>query len=442
MRRILVIEPFVFLLLVTCIANGYFVYPAHPALFWLSLPLLACVLLFAGFFRRGIYSKRLRLLYHGAWLLLIFACSALLSAVVQVLLAIFVFAFDWRLILQSVLCCLLVEGAVFWCGIICAYMTSAQLGIRRRLLGILCAFIPILNAVMLVRIIVIAFAEVRVETEKQRVNDARAGERICATKYPVLLVHGVFFRDSRLFNYWGRIPGELKKNGARIFYGEHDSARPVAESAAELVERIEWILRKTGAEKVNVIAHSKGGLDMRYAMAHLGAAPFVASLTTVNTPHTGCIFANRLLKKVPVRVANFIARTYNDIAERMGDESPDFLAAVRDLTDEACAARNKDMPVPAGVFCQSVGSRLNRASAGRFPLNLSYHIVKKYDGPNDGLVAVSAFEWGEKYTFLEKKGRRGISHGDMVDMNRENILGFDVREFYVQLVSDLRERGF
>jgi triacylglycerol lipase len=30
----------------------------------------------------------------------------------------------------------------------------------------------------------------------------------------------------------------------------------------------------------------------------------------------------------------------------------------------------------------------------------------------------------------------------MVDMNRENFRGFDVREFYVQLVSDLRERGF
>jgi triacylglycerol lipase len=30
----------------------------------------------------------------------------------------------------------------------------------------------------------------------------------------------------------------------------------------------------------------------------------------------------------------------------------------------------------------------------------------------------------------------------MIDLNRENLKGLDIREFYVQLVSDLRERGF
>ena len=38
--------------------------------------------------------------------------------------------------------------------------------------------------------------------------------------------------------------------------------------------------------------------------------------------------------------------------------------------------------------------------------------------------------------------KRGISHADMIDLNRENIKGMDVREFYVQLVSGLREKGF
>ena len=39
-------------------------------------------------------------------------------------------------------------------------------------------------------------------------------------------------------------------------------------------------------------------------------------------------------------------------------------------------------------------------------------------------------------------GKRGISHGDVIDLSRKNIPGFDVREFYVQLVKDLKERGF
>ena len=29
----------------------------------------------------------------------------------------------------------------------------------------------------------------------------------------------------------------------------------------------------------------------------------------------------------------------------------------------------------------------------------------------------------------------------MIDLNRENIEGFDVREFYVQLVAELKTRG-
>lgn len=43
---------------------------------------------------------------------------------------------------------------------------------------------------------------------------------------------------------------------------------------------------------------------------------------------------------------------------------------------------------------------------------------------------------------LVTAGERGISHGDMVDLNRENLVDFDVREFYVQLVSRLRRMGF
>ena len=46
---------------------------------------------------------------------------------------------------------------------------------------------------------------------------------MCATKYPVLLVHGMGFRDRGDFNYWGRIPRTLEAHGARIFYGNQDA---------------------------------------------------------------------------------------------------------------------------------------------------------------------------------------------------------------------------
>ena len=84
---------------------------------------------------------------------------------------------------------------------------------------------------------------------------------------------------------------------------------------------------------------------------------------------------------------------------------------------------------------------MDKATGGKFPLNLSYHLVKYFDGPNDGLVSEASFQWGERYTLLQTDGDRGISHGDMIDLNRENIPEFDVREFYVQLVHDLKNRG-
>jgi len=180
-------------------------------------------------------------------------------------------------------------------------------------------------------------------------------------------------------------------------------------------------------------------LDCRYAMEHLGIAPLVASLTTVNTPHRGCIFADELLDRIPEKIQNKVANTYNTTLKKLGDPAPDFMAAVRDLTSSHCSVFDVQTPMPGNVYCQSIGSRLNHASSGKFPLNMAYHLVKHYDGENDGLVGLDSFSWGQRYQLLTTAGKRGISHLDMIDMNRENISGFDVREFYVQLVSDLKQ---
>ena len=256
------------------------------------------------------------------------------------------------------------------------------------------------------------------------------------------MVHGVFFRDFKHLNYWGRIPEELEANGAVIYYGQHNSAAAVDNSAKELAARIREIVQKTGCGKVNIIAHSKGGLDTRTAIAKEGVSSMVASLTSVNTPHRGCEFADYLLKKIPDKQKNAIAKTYNAAASKLGDINPDFLAAVYDLTYENCAKRNKEVFDSPEVFYQSYGSKLNKSYSGRFPLNMSYQLVKYFDGPNDGLVGEKSFPWGEKYTFLTTDKRRGITHGDVIDLNRENFKGFDVREFYVEMVKDLKARGF
>ncbi|WP_330694002.1 esterase/lipase family protein [Lacrimispora sp.] len=384
---------------------------------------------------------RLRICGDGCELLIIFLISSFLSVIYLIVTAYRTFP-DFGLELIHLLAVIIVEAIVFWNGIIRVYCTSMQLGIKWRFIGIFCGWLPLVNLFALMKIIRVASWETNFESEKIAVNKNRANSQICRTKYPILFVHGVFFRDYKYLNYWGRIPKELIMNGAVIFYGNHQSAASVIDSGKELAERVRQIVGETGCGKLNIIAHSKGGLDSRYAVSQLGIENYIASLTTVNTPHYGCQFADYLLSKVPESTRNFIAQKYNSALKKFGDSNPDFLAAVNDLTASSCKQLNDTVLDIPGVFYQSVGSKLNVASSGRFPLNFSYPLVKYFDGENDGLVSTSSSGWGENRIKLTVKGSRGISHGDLIDLNRENIEGFDVREFYVQLVKGLKESGF
>ncbi len=403
--------------------------------------------LFPVFFGLLQIKGRLRVCDGGCRLLRLFLSSTILSVIFFIYGMCGMLPFGTPVqeprfwIINSIIAIIL-EAILFWNGIIRVYLSSEQLGIRIRVIGIICGMIPIANLAALWLILRTASAEISFENKRRLRNQARKDERLCATKYPLLLVHGVFFRDFRYFNYWGRIPKELQENGAVIFYGNHQSAASVSDSAAEIAARIIQIVNETGCEKVNIIGHSKGGLDSRAALQLPGVAEHVASLTTINTPHRGCEFADYLLTKIPMQKQQAIADMYNTALNKMGDPNPDFLGAVRDLTASACKDFNACVPDIPDVYYQSIGSRLNKARGGRFPLNFTYPLAKHFDGPNDGLVGEKSFSWGVNYRFLTVSGSRGISHGDMIDLNRENIPAFDVREFYVQLVNGLKQKGF
>ncbi len=420
---------------VVCILPGaWWLIPVFAALF-IAVNLMPSPLNFR------IRSFRLRVCKEGADLLFAFAVSAVMTALIHLIAAFFVIKEHGSSFAISCAVAAASLAAVFWNGIIRVYLTSVQLGIKRRVIGLLLGPLPVLHLFALYQIVKVCYDEVRFENEKGILNEKRKAGRICDTKYPLLLVHGVFFRDFKHVNYWGRIPKELEINGARIYYGNHQSALSVADSGREIAERVKEIVDETGCGKVNVIAHSKGGLDCRFAISEFGADRYIASLTTINTPHRGCVFADYLLSKAPEAIKNSAAKAYNAALKKLGDEDPDFLSAVNDLTASHCevlAGKMKDKP---GVLSRSVGSKLNRATSGKFPLNFTYHLAKYFDGPNDGLVSESSFRWGDDYTLLTTDGPRGISHGDMIDLNRENIKGFDVREFYVGLVADLKRKG-
>ena len=105
------------------------------------------------------------------------------------------------------------------------------------------------------------------------------------SKYPFILVHGVALKDFLSFKSFGRIEKILNENGYFTITAKHDAFGTIENNAYQLKEEIEKILQKYNVEKVNIIAHSKGGLDSKYLIDHLGGDQYVASLTTICTPH-------------------------------------------------------------------------------------------------------------------------------------------------------------
>ena len=93
-----------------------------------------------------------------------------------------------------------VELVLFWIGITLVYVSSLQLGVRTRIFGAVCGWIPLVNLFALVKIIRICRNEVAFEKAIVTRDLARKEQQICRTRYPILLVHGVFFRDFEHLN--------------------------------------------------------------------------------------------------------------------------------------------------------------------------------------------------------------------------------------------------
>ena len=105
------------------------------------------------------------------------------------------------------------------------------------------------------------------------------------SKLPVLLIHG-YMADASVWNKWVDL---LKKDGIPAypitFKQSDDKCGSAAEHAKELSNIIGQIKDETGQNKVNIVGHSKGGLDARVYLAN--ETKDVANLVMIGTPNAG-----------------------------------------------------------------------------------------------------------------------------------------------------------
>ncbi len=273
----------------------------------------------------------------------------------------------------------------------------------------------------------------------------------CQTRYPILLLHGLGFHDRLpIHYYWGRIPRLLRKHGAQVYFGNQDGNATVISNARRLVPLIHRILRETGAEKINIIAHSKGGLEARYLISTLGMGDVIASVTTLSTPHYGSPTLDWVLQHFGPAVRAGAA-VFDGWRFLLGDRHPNTYAVLSQLTTESMRRFNRRNPDDPGVFYQSYAFVMKEARSD-VVMGWIYLIVRHFEGPNDGLLSPRDTRWTNfRGVYTSSASRRGISHPDVTDYRQLRFTrkqGTHVREisdmaqFYLEIAEDLRIRGF
>ncbi len=262
-------------------------------------------------------------------------------------------------------------------------------------------------------------------------------ESYMATKYPIILVHGIVLKDFKLLRAFGRIEDILREDGNAVYISRIDGFGTVENNAEQLKMEVMQILSQTGADKVNIIAHSKGGLDSKYMIGELGMENRVASLTTLCTPHKGSPIATNLLR-LPHWMLKYAA-FWVDLAFRLvNDKHPDSYAVCRQLaqTDEN---EMRAVAFSEKVYCQSYSTKLEKSRDDfvmGVPLMFSRYFEKR---DSDGLVSAESSEF-ENYR--GKCTDISVSHTEIVDFLPKKRKREKIFIFYTDLCRELAQMGF
>jgi triacylglycerol lipase len=256
-------------------------------------------------------------------------------------------------------------------------------------------------------------------------------------KYPIVLVHGIIAHDRpSILRYWGRIPDTLRETGARVFFGNTDSWGDYESNAKILKTTIDNILDETKSEKVNILAHSKGGLDARYFIWKYNYGDKIASLTTVSTPHHGAELSDLIIKQkiIHTRIAKKALKVFGKL---YGDKNPDLFNLNYQLTTEYMKKFNDDVLMDDRVYYQCIYSTMKNSFDDLLFFN-SYRYIKKISGDNDGFVSEYSAKWGHNVTKIEG----GISHAEILDYNMRKLSGINIPDIFIKIANELSKKGF
>ncbi|MEL7833917.1 esterase/lipase family protein [Fodinibius sp. Rm-B-1B1-1] len=258
-------------------------------------------------------------------------------------------------------------------------------------------------------------------------------------KYPVLLCHGYgaitsLVKPSPLYD----IALLLRSHNVLAFAPNIVPYAKIETRAQSWVRRIEELVDNLPYQKVNIIAHSMGGLDMRYALSKLDIAQHVASLTTISTPHHGTSLAELTLK-----TPDAIREKLGDFLDWMGDRiyphtKSDSVGSAAQLTrkyinEEFNPATPNIDDIPYYSYSSAVGKGTNQ------PIRVIARYQNKHiydlEGPNDGMVSVKSAKWGEH---IETSN---LSHLEQMNLRLKDDREILFQTFWLNVIKMLEAKG-
>lgn len=241
-------------------------------------------------------------------------------------------------------------------------------------------------------------------------------------RYPVVLVHGLFGFDELVVGkvrhaYYRGVREVLVKDGHAVQVARLPAAGAITVRAAGLAA----LVNASDSKRVNVIAHSMGGLDARYALSRLGLAKRVGVVVTVGTPHRGSPIADlssSLMDRLGLAKALSMAGVSVD--------------ALRDLTRESLARFNEEVPDAKGVAYASVVGIVRQVKRASPLLVPSCLWLNQTVGDNDGVVPADSQRWGHVLSEID------ADHWAQIGWSKH----FDAAAFYRDLLRELRAMGY
>ena len=296
------------------------------------------------------------------------------------------------------------------------------------------------------------------------------------TRFPIILAHGF---NTSTTNFWrfNDVDIALADDGHVVTLGSVPPFDTPQVRAGFLADQVDALLEETGAEKVNMICFSMGGIDCRWLVSPDGLdyGAKVATVTTLSSPHRGTAVADAALGVLPDAddakaidaLATLWGMTFSEVAddshlvaalEAMSERGMvDFNATVGDHPDvfyqswagvssvgglphpdrnaeaEACTDENGQVQQLRHPGTHDVMDPLLVGAAGFVAHGLQLR-------PNDGVSTVESAKYG---LF---RGCIPADHldeaGQIDDVGADHRTGFDYLRFYRNVAFDLAARGF